>query len=101
MVYKLDRQTDVGTGTAGAAAPLDNQDLAASVVETCNHTAEPTVTADTELLEVPVNQRSTYRWVAVPGGELVVPAVDTDGIGARTKSSAYTGTVISNVHFWE
>jgi hypothetical protein len=71
------------------------------VVETCNHTAEPTVTADTELLEVPVNQRSTYRWVAVPGGELVVPAVDTDGIGARTKSSAYTGTVISNVHFWE
>lgn len=101
LVYKLDRQSDVGTGTAGAAAPLDGADAVYLGIETCNNTIEPTVTGDTELIEIPVNQRASYRWVAAPGGELVVPATNTTGIGARAKSPAYTGTAICALHFYD
>jgi len=101
LTYKVDRQTTVGTGTAASAAPLETTDAAALITETVNHTAEPTVTTSTQLIEIPVNQRASYRWVAAPGGELVVPATDVAGLGARAKSPAYTGTVMCTVHFYE
>ena len=41
MVFKVDRQTTVGTGTAATAAPLDAADAAVLLVGTVNHTAEP------------------------------------------------------------
>jgi hypothetical protein len=101
MTYKIDRQTDVGTGTAIAAVALDSGDAAALITETANNTIEPTVTDNTELLEVAVNQRATFRWVAAPGGELVVPATNVAGLGARAKSPAYASTVVCTLHFWE
>lgn len=101
MVYKVDRQTTVGTGTAATPSPLDSQDAAALITATVNHTIEPTVTAATQLVEIAMNQRASYRWVAAPGGELVVPATNVAGLGARAKSPAYTGTAQCNLHFWE
>jgi hypothetical protein len=101
MVYKADRQTDVGTGTAAAGAPLDSGDAAGLLTETVNNTIEPTVTAATQLVEVAVNQRASYRWVAAPGGELVVPATNTAGIGFRAKSPAYTSTCVATIHYIE
>ena len=101
LVYKLDRQTSVGTGSAAVPAPLDPGDAAGLLVGTTNNTIEPTVTAATQLVEVPVNQRASYRWVAAPGGELVIPATNVAGIGARAKSPAYTGTVGCTLHFIE
>jgi hypothetical protein len=101
VTVKLDRQTSVGTGTAAVASPLDGGDAAALITETVNHTIEPTVTAATQLIELSINQRASYRWVAAPGGELVVPATDVAGIGSRAKSAAYTGTMVSTLHFHE
>ena len=101
MTYKADRQTSVGTGTSATPAPLDAGDAAALLAATVNHTIEPTVTANTQLLEVPVNQRASYRWVAAPGGELVIPATNVAGIGFRAKSPAYTGTALATAHFEE
>jgi len=101
MSYKLDRQTTVGTATSATPAPLDAGDAAALITCNVNHTAEPTVTAATQLIEVGVNQRASYRWVAAPGGELVVPATNTAGIGLRSKSPAYTGTVLCSINWWE
>jgi hypothetical protein len=103
LVFKVDRQTTVGTATAATAAPLDPADAAALIVSNVNHTAEPTVTANTQLIEVPLNQRSSYRWVTIPGSgaELVVPATNVAGLGCRAKSPAYTSTGIARVHFFE
>lgn len=101
MTWKVDRQTSVGTGTTLTPSPLDTQDAAALIVATGNVTIEPIVTAATLLLELGMNQRASYRWVCAPGGELVVPAVNVAGIGARAKSPAYTGTATCNMHFWE
>jgi hypothetical protein len=101
MVYLVSRQTTVGTGTSATPAPQDAGDAAALLVATVNHTIEPTITAGTRLVEVAVNQRATFRWVAAPGGELVVPATNVAGLGARAYSPAYASTVTANVHFWE
>ena len=101
LVYKVDRQTTVGTGTAATASPLDAGDAAALITETVNNTVEPTVTSATQMFELAVNQRASYRWVAAPGGELVVPATNTTGLGLRAKSAAYTGTTTGTLHFWE
>lgn len=101
ITYKLDRQTTVGTGTAATPAPRDTGDAAALLVYTVNHTAEPTVTAATQLLEVPYNMRQTFQWWAPPNGELIIPAVNVAGIGLRAKSPSYTGTCAGTLHVTE
>ena len=101
ITYKIDVQTDVGTGTAAVGSPLDPSDAAGLLVETVNNTIEPTVPAAKQMFELSVNQRASYRWVAAPGGELVVPATTVNGLGLRAKSAAYTGTVSGNMHYWE
>lgn len=101
ITWKVDRQTSTGTRTAATPAPLDAGDAAALITAGVNTTIEGTVTASTQLLEIAANQRATYRWVAAPGSELVVPATNVAGIGGRAKSPAYTGTVVSSVLFYE
>lgn len=101
VTYKVDRQTTTGTRTAAVGAPLDGGDAAALITAGVVTTIEPTVTAATQLLEVATNQRATYRWVAVPGGELVIPATNVAGLGGRAKSPAYTGTCIGIVNYLE
>jgi len=101
MSYKLDRQTSTGTRTSATPAPLDAGDAAALITAGVCTTIEGIVTSATQLLEVGVNQRASYRWVAAPGGELVVPATNVAGIGLRSKSPAYTGTVLCSINFWE
>lgn len=101
VTYKIDRQTSTGTRTAAVPAPIDSSDAAALITAGVNTTIEPTVTAATQLLEIGTNERATYRWVAAPGSELVVPATNVAGLGGRSKSSAYTGTVITSFLFYE
>ena len=99
--YVVDRQTSTGTRTSATPAPLDGADAAALITAGVVTSIEPSETAATQLLDVPTNQRATYRWVAAPGGELIVPATNVAGIGGRAKSPAYTSTVLATVHFWE
>lgn len=101
ITWKVDRQTSTGTRTAATPAPADAADAAALIVAGVNTTIEPTVTASTQLLEIAANQRATYRWVASPGSELVVPATNVAGLGGRAKSPAYTGTVVGSILFLE
>ena len=102
MNYRADRQSTLGTQSAATPSPLDSGDAAALIIASVNYTAEPTTTAATMLIDVPANVRATYRWTAVPGGELVVAATHSTGIGFRAKSSTgYTSTAVANLHFWE
>lgn len=101
VVWKADRQTSTGTRTAITPPPLDAADAAILIVCGGNTTIEAIITAATQLIEIAVNQRASYRWVAAPGGELVVPATNVAGIGIRAKSPAYASTVTTTVHGWE
>ena len=100
MVYTHQRMTASGTGDALTENPLDPDDPAALAACVGNHTAEPTYTADLIMLEVPLNQRATFRWIAAPGGELVLPATAANGIGLVMFHASYTG-IYNGVYYWE
>ena len=80
-VHTVQRITADGSGSAVTPTALDTGDRASQCTCLENHTGEPTYTANTQLLEVPLNHRATFRWVAAPGGEIITPATDNNGIG--------------------
>jgi hypothetical protein len=93
MEFDVSRQTAAGTSTAAVPVPVNPQSRAAGTVGSVCFTAEGTITANSSVLYIPVNQRASYRWVAVPGCELVIPATNLAGFAIRSRSGAYTGKV--------
>ena len=83
-LHTIQRITNPGTaGSAVTPSLLDIADRASQSAVGENHSSEPTYTSATELLEIPLNHRATFRWVAAPGGELITPATNNAGIGAK------------------
>jgi hypothetical protein len=101
MQYDISRMTADGTGTGVTPNPLDPADTASSATSKANYSAEPTVTSASSLLGTGLNQRASYRWVAAPGSELVVPATATNGLVFRALSGAYTGFATATALFSE
>ncbi len=100
MIYTHQRFTAAGTASASTEQPLDPDDPAALAAAQENHTAEPTYTANLILLQVALNQRATFRWVAPPRGELVLPATAANGVGCVMFHASYTGDYEVQ-YFWE
>jgi len=102
LKHTVQRCTAIGTGTGFTPVKLDNDAPVAQLVCTVNHTAEPTYTASAFLLEGGVNQRATFRWVAAPGGEILIPATAASGVGIFTidVGAAATPNVEATIH-WE
>lgn len=92
VVYDVSRQTAAGTSTAVTPNPLDGGFRAAGTVGAANFTAEGTITAASSVFSIGLNQRASFRWVASPGSELIIPATNLAGFAMRAKSPAYTGT---------
>ena len=101
LQFVAQRFTVSGTGTAVTPRPLDLDAPAALVTAEENHTIEPTYTADLILWRIAANQRATYRWVAAPDGELMIPATADSGIGWTTIAASGTPNCILNVHHAE
>lgn len=83
--YQLKRLTAGGTCSAFTPVALDNGDPATLLTLTtagCGYrnTGEPTYTANSQLLDIGVNMRATFRWVARERSEIVAPA-STNGLG--------------------
>lgn len=97
----LQRYTAAGTATAITPAAIDSGDPASTATAGQNHTVEPTYTAAAILLDVAVNQRSTQRWVAAPGGEIKLPATAANGVGLQPVHASFTGNFVSTIHFCE
>ena len=90
-LHTIQRITAVGTaGSAVTPSLLDISDRASQSAVGENHSSEPTYTAATELMEIPLNHRATFRWVAAPGGELITPASNNAGIGAKALHASAT-----------
>jgi hypothetical protein len=101
LQWDISRITAAGTATSVTPNPLDPADVAALGTAANNYTAEPTVTANSSLLNVGVNQRASYRWVAAPGSELVFPATANNGLALRTLSGGYTGSATGDFMYEE
>ena len=80
--YQLERHTALGTqGDGFTPVALDPASPAASADFGLAHSGEPVYTANAVLYAISVNQRATYRWVAAPGSEFIIPATNNNGIG--------------------
>lgn len=62
---------------------------------------EPTYTAAKQLLGFQLNHRATFRWVAYPGGELVMSATDDNGAGIKSVTSTSTQAYGHTIFFEE
>lgn len=90
--YRLSKSTAVGTEGAGVVPVAnDSGDPAALYDGAETHSAEPTYTSATEYLDIPLNQRATFRWVAAPDGEFIAPATANAGWGIAAIHASYTG----------
>ena len=97
VTWDVSRITTTSTGSTTTPKVLDPADAAILAQTVVNSTTEPTVTADSALFSVAINQRASYRWVAAPGSELVWPATSCAGFTVRALSGAYTGTVTAEI----
>jgi hypothetical protein len=98
--YVLQRTTTAGTSTSFTPVALDPGDPASLASFGQAHSAEPTYTAAALLLDIATNQRATFRWVAAPGGELVLPAA-ANGVGLQVITVAGSAVnTVAQLH-WE
>lgn len=98
--HLVERCTAAGTSTAFTSRLLDPADRAAQAAAGSNHTVEPTYTASSFVLNIPLNNRGTYRWVAAPGSEIVTPATASNGVGCNAlHATAITDWVVGAM--WE
>lgn len=101
FVHIVQRCTTAGTGTSLTPNSLDPADtLASTIVAKDTITADPTLTANAFLGRKALNQRSTYRWMAAPYGELVIPATASNGI-VLALSAATTTDFDAEAHYEE
>lgn len=93
ILWTFQRCSAAGTSTGVTPVNLDPASSATEADAGENHTIEPTYTASTIFLNFPLNQRATFRWVAAPGGEIVMPATASNGFGIQTDTIS-TGTPV-------
>lgn len=97
VVFDISRQTAAGTATSVTPNLLNPADAAMLGAASANATAEGTITANSSVFFLGLNQRASYRWVAAPGSELVYPATNLAGFALRAKSASYTSTVTAEI----
>ena len=96
------RTTADGTGDARTPNPMDPADAASSATGLKNHSAEPTYTANEEVWgPMGLHMRATYRWVAVPGREIVCAGSANVGVGFVAFHASVTPEHFVSMHFSE
>jgi hypothetical protein len=101
--FDLSRQTAAGTTTAYTLLPNDPADAVFSGLGGVNATAEGTVTANSSVFNIALNQRAPFRWQTYlgSGAELVYPATASNGFALRSLSAGYTGAAGGTVYVQE
>jgi len=98
--FALQRGTVAGTGSSFTPVALDPADPASLVTFQQGTFTGQTLTANAYTLFFAVNQRATFRWVAAPDSELVLPATTAALIALQSLSS--TGTPnIDSTFLWQ
>ncbi len=98
--WEVMRATTSATGSAAIENALDIDAPTAEILSEEEVTVGPTVTANSAVLDFDLNQRATFRWVAAPGGEILVPASATGAVFFNASSGTYTGIARITAH-WE
>lgn len=98
--FVVARTTTTGTAASNPTPlGLDANEVAALSTAGITHSAEPTY-ASTFFIDVSINQRATFRWVAAPGGELMGSATASNCIGHKNHLSSAALVLRVTTH-WE
>ena len=100
FLWVFQRCTAAGTSTAVTLQPLDPADAATEADCGQINTVEPTYTANKIMLSLPLNQRSSFRWIATEGGRIITPATASNGMGIATPVGAAV-LITSTIHCCE
>lgn len=96
-VYRATGGTAAGTAVTEFA--LDGADVAATIAALSDVSTEPT--GKTTCLDIPLNQRATFRWVAAPGSEIIIPATADNGVGIEVLATTSAHVPIVTVLWME
>lgn len=101
--FQAMRFSAVGTQGAGVTpAQLDGSGIAAEATCGENHSAEPTYTASTELIDVDRHFRAPFQFVAVdPSSGFQIPATAANGVGFRGFHASATPGLNVTAHWTE
>lgn len=99
ILWEVKRHTTAPTSTSVTPSPLDSADPASTTTAGENATAEPTFGAI--VWRNSIYQRATYRWVAVPGSEVVIPDTANNGLAFVPSHASYTGNAEVTTFFTE
>ena len=100
--FNMIRGTVSGAGTAVTGRPLDPGNPAAVMLPEGGTFTGQTKTANSDMLQIPLNQRATFRWVAAPDSELVIPATSDNWVGLECIAvSTGTPNINASVHWQE
>jgi hypothetical protein len=89
--WEVARATTSATGSAAQGNALDLDAPTPEILPEEEVTVGPTVTADAQVLDFDLNQRATFRWVAAPNGEILIPASAT---AAVFFNASHTGSAV-------
>jgi len=110
--WELTRSTSAATGTSVSATYVDGHALGGAEVDfstgsspsfvaigniKSNLTANGTLTSGAIMLTLALAQQATFRWVANPGFEIVIPAISAAGIHFLTPVCAGTPSVAAHI----
>lgn len=102
--WEINRSTSVASGTSVFPTYVDGHALGGSEVDfssvaSCksNLTANGTLTSGAIMLTIALAQQATFRWVANPGFEIVIPATSGAGIHFLTPVCAGNPSVAAQV----
>lgn len=102
LKWRVQRCTTTGTRTGVTPQNNDQADAAPLTTAGQAHSVDPTYTANAIYLNDPINQKASYRWVAVKDGELIIPAVANNGLGILTPViTSGTPAINGRMHFEE
>lgn len=93
--WDISQQTAAGTITSITPIAIDQgADAAALLTYTANATVEGTITANTSVFYLGLNQRASQRWIARDQAScIIVQATNAKGWAMRAKSPNYASTV--------
>jgi hypothetical protein len=95
--WDIQRSTATSTGTTVTPNALDPADSLLTAIIKSNLTVQGTNTAGAIPLSIPLSQQASFRWVANPGYELVIPAVASNGFHINTPVAGNTPSAAGSI----
>lgn len=99
--FNMIRGTVSGTGSAVTPRALDPGEPAALLAGEGGTFSGQTKTSNSDMLNIALNQRATFRWVAAPDSEIVVPATTDNWVGLESIASGGTPNINTVFHYEE